>query len=190
MITNYAETNHHWQSWQQEYRYGVLLLFPAEPLRSQVNQLRNHHDPVSQATCDAHISLTVPLPGPISTMQWQELITIAAAIPAIPIRYGPLMNYLPHPGVCIAIEPQQELDQLRMALESASVFASAVERRYPFSAHMTIAEFISVEQTEEFMVELESLAPQGMFTCDSVAYAVPDEHFHFTERGQLRLSGV
>ncbi len=119
--------------------------------------------------------------------QWEELLAIAAAIPAFPIRYGPLMNYLPHPGVCLAIEPQQELDQLRSALEAASVFSGAVPRRYPFSAHMTIAEFITVEQTAALMVQLAEVAPQGIFTCEGVAYAVPNEDFHFTKRHELAL---
>jgi len=88
----------------------------------------------------------------------------------------------------LAIEPQDELDSLLAALETASVFEGALARRYPFSAHMTIAEFISVERTKELMYELQGLTPEGDFLCDSVSYAVPDGNFHFTERAKLELA--
>jgi 2'-5' RNA ligase len=99
------------------------------------------------------------------------------------------MNYLPYPGVCLAIEPQAELDRLRTAVEAASAFTGAPARRYPFSAHMTIAEFITVDETEGLMAELRDIAPQGSFMCRYVSYAVPDGGFHLTERGRLGLRG-
>ena len=188
MITQYAANISHWADWQQVYRFGVLLIFPPEPLLTQVNTLRSQHDPQSQATCDAHISLTIPLPRALDFVQWRELVSIAAAIPSFPIHYGALMNYLPHPGVCLAIQPQGELNRLRIALESASVFAGAPERSYPFSAHITIAEFITVEQTEVLMDALKPVAPTGVFVCTQVAYAVPDANFHFTARWHLELA--
>jgi 2'-5' RNA ligase len=177
----------HWAAWQQAYQFGVLLIFPPEPLRAQVNKLRASYDPQSQATCDAHISLTIPLPRPIGALQLQELESIAAATAPFTIHYGPLRHYLPHAGVCLTIEPQEELDRLRMALERASVFAGAPARAYQFSAHMTIAEFISVAQTHVLMHELRDSAPQGDFWCASVSYAVPDANFHFNERRVLAL---
>jgi hypothetical protein len=75
-----------------------------------------------------------------------------------------------------------------MGLETASVFIGAPERKYPFSAHMTITEFIAVEQTLSLMDELQTMAPVGSFICGSVAYAVPDSDFHFSERGRLTLA--
>lgn len=187
MVTNYATEIEQWEAWQQAYRFGVLLIFPLQPLLAQVNALRSQYDPRSQAICDAHISLTGPLPEPINAAQWSELAAIAAELPAFSIRYGSLMNYLPHPGVCLAIEPQERVDHLRIALERAAIFAGAPPRQYPFSAHMTLAEFISAEQTESLMDELAPVAPKGIFTCTNVAYAVPDETFHFTERKRLAL---
>jgi 2'-5' RNA ligase len=188
MVTSYESEIGHWEDWQQEYRFGVLLIFPPDPLRTQVNDLRAKYDPRSQAICDAHISLTIPMPRARTEAQWAELERIAAGIAPIPVHYGPLMNYLPHPGVCLAIEPQAALDRLRIALESASVFAGAPARPYPFSAHMTIAEFISVEQTETLMGQLADVAPKGVFLCNAVSYAVPDADFHFTECNRLALA--
>lgn len=190
MITKYEANISHWEGWQREYRFGVLLIYPPDPPLEQVNALREKYDPRSQSGCEAHISLTIPLPRPLNDAHWVELNTIASGIEAFSIDYGPLMNYLPHPGVCLAIEPQDKLDRLRIALEAASAFEGAKPRRYPFSAHMTIAEFISVGRTEALMVELEQIAPQGTFTCAGVSYAVPDADFHFTERQRLVLSVV
>jgi 2'-5' RNA ligase len=188
MVTSYESDINHWEEWQQAYRFGVLLIFPPDPVLRQVNGLRAQYDPRSQAICDAHISLTIPLPRPLTETHWAELARLAAGNAPIPVHYGPLMNYLPHPGVCLAIEPQTELDRLRIALESASAFAGAPARRHPFSAHMTIAEFISVEQTEALMRQLADVAPKGVFTCSAVSYAVPDADFHFTERRRLALA--
>jgi len=188
MVTDYAADISHWEEWQREYRFGVLLIFPPDPPATQVNNLRSEYDPQGQSICKAHISLTVPLPRPIESAYWSELRSITSDIKPFSIHYGPLTNYFPHPGVVLAIEPQDELDRLVTVLESASVFEGAPARKYPFSAHMTIAEFISLQQTEELMVELQGLTPQGDFLCDSVSYAVPDVSFHFTERAKLELT--
>jgi len=164
------------------------MIYPPEPLQSQVNLLRAKYDPQSQQICDAHICLTIPFPRPLTSAQWNELELIASEIETFSVHYGPLKNYLPHPGVCLAIEPQAKLDGLRVALEASSGFMGAPARRYPFSAHLTIAEFISVAQTRLFMDELKGVAPEGEFLCTDVSYAVPDYHFHFSERRRLGLA--
>ncbi len=189
MVTDYIADTSRWEAWQREYRFGVLLIYPSDPPRRCVNVLRAKYDPRSQSYCDAHISLTIPLPRVLTEDDWEELQSVASGFAPISVRYGPLMNYLPYPGVCLAIEPQAELDGLRAALESASAFSGAPARRYPFSAHMTIAEFITAEETEALMVELKEVAPQGSFQCTGVSYAVPDAEFHFTERRRLALNG-
>ena len=187
MITEYANDIKHWKDWQREYRFGVLLIFPPEPLRSTVNHLRSQHDPQSQGYCDAHISLTVPAAAPVTQAQWANLESVSAEIEPFEITYGPLKNYLPHPGVCLAIEPFEALDALRVALEAEPPFSEALARRHAFSPHMTIAEFITAEETESLMTELALEAPSGQFICRSVSYAVPDETFHFSERCRLEL---
>ncbi|WP_044640621.1 2'-5' RNA ligase family protein [Risungbinella massiliensis] len=188
IVTQYVDNICQWEKWQQKYRFGVLLLFPPNPLLAKVNELRERYDPKSSAACNAHISLTIPVPRPLSMADWNELEIISSGIKSFSIRYGPLKNYLPHPGVCLAIEPQEELDKIRIALEKASVFDGAQKRQFPFSAHMTIAEFITIEQTKELMIKLKDVAPIGDFICTSVSYAVPDSNFRFTERARLKLS--
>ncbi len=190
MITEYADIMNNWEDWHRADRFGELLLFPPEPLRSIVNRLRSRHDPQSQRYCDAHISLTVPAVAPVTQAQWAELEAVASEIEPFEITYGPLKNYPPNPGVCLAIEPFEALDALRVALEAVSPFSEAPARRYPFSPHMTIAEFITADRTRSLMEELALVAPAGRFLCRSVSYAVPDESFHFSERCRLELGAM
>jgi hypothetical protein len=97
--------------------------------------------------------------------------------------------FLPNPGAALHIEPQSELDRLRRALESCAIFRGAGVRAYPFWAHMTIAEFITVEDTKRLVSEIGGdRAPQGNFLCDHLAYLVPDEGFRFIERATLALN--
>jgi len=188
MNIGYVEDINGWEKWRQKYRYGVLLIFPPEPVMSQVNELRRKYDPQSANGCDAHISLTVPLPRPLAQADYDEIGNIVSDIRSFTIRFGPLRHYLPHPGVCLAIEQQEQLDVLRMKLESARLFEEAKKRRYPYSAHMTIAEFITVDQTNMLMEQLGDSVPQDSFICDGVSYAVPDERFRFTERVKFKLA--
>ena len=189
MITHYATDTSTWLHWQPEYRFGVLLLIPPDPPLAAVDALRERYAWSQSSICPAHISLTLPLPRGLDEDDWQELSAIAAGIAPFDVQYGPLHHYLPHPGVVLKIAPQDKLDALREALEAASCFAGAKPRRFPFSAHMTIAEMITVEQTHTIMAELAGEAPEGVFRCADVAYVVPDEAFRFTERGRLRLGG-
>lgn len=187
-VTSYAEAISDWEGWQREYRFGVLLLFPPEPLRGVVNRLRSEHDPRSQSYCDAHVSLTVPFPRPVSEPEWSTLEALASDLSPFTLHYGPLWQS-PHPGVALDVAPFDELDGLRAVLESAPPFADAPPRRWPFRPHMTIAEFISAERTLALTTELADTVPTGSFLCDTVSYAVPDNARHFSERRRLELRG-
>jgi hypothetical protein len=53
---------------------------------------------------------------------------------------------------------------------------------------MTIAEFISVEMTQQLVGDLAGeRSPAGSFLCDYVSYVVPDEEFRFIEWRVLKL---
>jgi hypothetical protein len=153
-----------------------------------VNELRGRYDPKSQVGCDAHISLTVPIPRELTETDCQELQAICAEQRIFVIRYGPIRHYLPAPGVVYSIQPADTIDRLRVALESAACFQGARPRSYPFSPHMTIAEFITAARTEELTKELGDSLPQGEFACESVCLAVPDLSFHFEERRRFELA--
>ncbi len=187
-VTEYVGDTSGWEEWYADYRFGVVLIFPPAPVRSMVNELRGRYDPKSQATCDAHISLTVPIPRELTETDCEELQAIAAGHRTFVIHYGPIRHYLPAPGVVYSIQPGDTIDKLRIALEGAACFQGARPRSYPFSPHMTIAEFITVARTEELMKELVDSLPQGEFRCESLSLAVPDQSFHFDERRRFDLA--
>jgi hypothetical protein len=189
MQTDYVDDVHHWDEGQRAYRFGVILILPSEPIFSQVNELRARYDPISQTCCDAHISLTVPLPRAPTDAQWAEIEAVTSSTRPFTLHYGPLMTYPPHPGVVLKIEPQGEIDLLRIGLEACSPFSGMMPRRYPFSAHMTIAEFITIERTNALMIELNGAVKCGSFRCDGVSHAVPDSSFHFSECRRLLFRG-
>jgi len=189
-ITDYVADVSGWEDWKRDFRFGVLLIIPPDPPLSAVNALRARYAWSQGSECDAHISITVPLPRALCPSDWAELEAIAGAIEPIRMQYGPLRDYLPAAGgVVLRIEPQDRLAHLLAELESAPCFTGARPRPYPFSAHMTIAEILSVDQTLALMEELREEAPQGTFVCDHVSYAVPDAGFRFTERAKLQLLG-
>ncbi len=95
------------------------------------------------------------------------------------IRYGPLRSFPPYPGVAYAIGPEDEFRRLRALVHAASPFAGVAMRRNDIPPHMTIAEFISLERTEELLAELRGKVPEGTFRCDAIEYAVPNDSFYF-----------
>lgn len=187
-MRTYARAMTTWLEWQKDYRFGVILVLPPEPVRTQINALRAKYDPQSHKTVNSHISLTVPLQKEPDEHLWAELERIASRFQAFPICYGPLVSFLPKAGAALDIQPQAQLDKLRIALEVSEVFLGAPPRRHRFWAHMTIAEFISVEITQQLVGDLEGeRSPAGSFLCDHVSYVVPDEEFRFIEWRVLKL---
>ena len=186
-VTIYVTPPPSWEPWYHDYRYGAFYLFPPEPLRGQVNVLRARYDPTSQAICDAHISLTVPVPRPLTDADAAEITAALRAVPAFDVAWGPPWQYPAIPGVVLRIEPAPVIARLVAMLEGCACFAGAAPRRYPFSPHMTIAEFVTLERTAAILAELAGAGLAGTFRCTSVAYAVPDADFHFTERVEWPL---
>lgn len=181
-ITPYAELTAEWEPWFEEYRYGALYVFPPAPVRARVNALRQRYDPRSHAICDAHISLTVPLPQPLRPAHVVELITVLRTFPRFEIAWGPVHQYPGIAGVVLQIAPAGPLRQLVSTLEACACFRGAPTRRYLFSPHMTIAEFITLEESAQLVRDLAAGGLEGRFWCTEVVYAVPDATFHFTER--------
>jgi 2'-5' RNA ligase len=176
-----------WLDWQKPYRFGVLLVLPPEPVRNEIIALRSIYDPVSRARAEAHISLSVPFFSEPHEGAWRELERLASSFMPFTIRYGPLVPFLPKPGAALDIAPQAELDRLRRTLETCDIFQGVRPRAHPFWAHMTIAEFISVDDTEKLVREIGGRTPTGAFLCDHLSYLVPDESFKFRELRRLAL---
>jgi 2'-5' RNA ligase len=184
----YTGATSQWEDWQIEYQFGAFYVFPPDELRQKINRLRERFDPKSQFYCDAHISLTVPLPKALTSSDLKRFGHALAALKSFEVNYGPPTSYPGIPGVVLKIEPKSQFELLVEILESVDSFQGAKPRHHPFSPHMTIAEFITLERTAELINELTPLRLEGAFVCDTIAYAVPDSTFHFTERCLIRLT--
>lgn len=174
----YSDTSS-WQAWQVDYRYGAFYIFPPAGVIEAVDELRETYDPTSAGYCQAHISLSEPLQHPLTQTELDDLTTRLAAIEPFSIRYGPLRNFPPYPGVTYSITPEEPFRTLRSAIHSASMFRGMTPQREHVAPHMTIAEFISTERTDELLKQLSGNVPEGTFLCDSVEYAVPNRDFYF-----------
>jgi 2'-5' RNA ligase len=168
-----------WQDWQREYRYGALYVFPPVGVIEAIDALRTRHDPTSASYCQAHISLSEPLPAPVTAAAIEELRAALARIEPFEVTHGPLRSFPPYPGVVYDIEPAAEFYALRAAVHATSIFAGSSLTRQGTGPHMTIAEFITLDRTDELMRELQGNVPTGRFLCDRVEYAVPNERFFF-----------
>jgi 2'-5' RNA ligase len=168
-----------WQRWQEEYRYGAFFIFPPTGIIEPVDELRRRYDPRPANAAQAHVSLSEPLLGPLTQVQLNELTGVLASIQPFQVHYGPLRSFPPYPGVTYAISPEEPFIALRTAIHATSMFTSSPLSRRDIPPHMTIAEFISLEDTERLLVSLSGKVPEGDWLVDAVEYAVPDRQVHF-----------
>src|ERR1035437_7783765 len=94
-----------WEEWQAEYRFGALFIFPPAGMIEPIDALRRTYDPVSASYCQAHISLSEPLAGPLTSELCSELRAALSSIAPFELHYGPLRTFPPYPGVTYAIQP-------------------------------------------------------------------------------------
>jgi 2'-5' RNA ligase len=186
-VTTYPTPTAAWEEWFDDYRFGAMYVFPPEPLSSRVDALRARYDPRSQAICGAHISLTVPVPRPLTPRDGAEFAHAAQAVAPFTVTFGPPRAYAGIPGVVLHIEPADRFTELVQRFEACAAFATAGPRPHPFLPHMTLAEFITLERTAEILAELDPSELSGSFPCEAVSYAVPDDAFRFTERVRWQL---
>ena len=116
---------------------------------------------------------------PLSDQQLDELRFSLANVAPFGLTYGPLTSIGPHPGVVFAITPESAFFTLRAVIQSTSIFAGRDAHRGDRFPHMTITEFISLEETHYLLAELRDAVSGGSFFCDHVVCAVPDATFHF-----------
>ena len=186
-ITTYAKDLTGWQRWQVSYRYGALYMFPPPDIRASINALRAQYDPQSQAFCDAHISLTAPFSGPVTPSNWAALQARLQRA-CFDVTYGPVHRWPGGVGVVLLVEPADMIRQMIDTLEGADGLQFAPPRRPDFTPHMTIAEFVSADESAALFEVLSATVSGGRFRCTRLSYAVPDEDFHFTERAWLHLT--
>ena len=169
-----------WADWQLDYVHGLFVIWPPDAVRREVNRLRQAYDPVSQATIEAHITLTQPFLTRPDDEEWTRLARIVAGFDPFEISYGPVNTFFPNPVIYLEIQPQEDLLALRRALHETGLFNLTLPYSDDFVPHMTITESRSRKAADKLMLaEVRSQAPQGAFLMNEIAYAVPDERFHF-----------
>lgn len=184
-IANYPNEKQWKEEWKQEYKYGVILFTPPEPTYTIVNKLRKKYDPKSFANCVAHISLTMPLKQPLTENHIHNIEENLKTIKPFQVTYGPVINFVPvAPGIVFKVNEQKSFEALYKQIE-ATQGISFYPRKWPFKAHLTIAEFLDDETTEELTTKLNNSLDKdvlyGKFTCKNVTYMVPDQNFCFRE---------
>jgi len=168
-----------WEPWQAEYQYGAFYIFPPKGVIKPVDELRRMHDPRSYAYCQAHISVSEPLKTSPTEEQMQEVQDVLSMVDPFQMHYGPLRSFPPHPGVVYAIQPEDAFMNLRSLIHATSLFAYTPLKRKDIKPHMTIVEFITLEETDKLLLELGGNVPEGAFLCDTIEYAIPNERFYF-----------
>lgn len=187
MSTHYVLRMAGWKKWMKEYQYGIVLIIPPEPHKAVVNALRQVYAWSQSSECDAHISLSVPVPGPVDPIDLRELEDRLATFEPFILNYGPIITGGDGRGIVLDIQPQEKLKKLLLLIEEGRMFQGASERKWPYLGHMTIAEMLTTAQSQQICDELSSLRLSGYFLVDHLSYLVPDENFAFTERVKIRL---
>lgn len=88
-----------------------------------------------------------------------------------------------HAGAASPITAQEPIDDLKAKLHQAAVFDGFVYGRRDIPAHMTIAGFVTIEESWRLLVEIRDVARRGSFLCDWEDFVVPD----YTSSAKLAL---
>jgi hypothetical protein len=189
MVTYVADTSG-WEDWYRDYRLGLILIMPPEHVSRPIDLLRAKHDPYAFAICPTHISLSDPLRREMTPELEREIHDILSEIEPFTLHFDKPHASPERGGVAYPITPQAPIDRLKEALHTAAVFEGKVYRRRHIPAHMTIAEFISIEDSLRLCAELQEAAPSGSFLCDRLEFIVPDQDFHFQRVGTFSLGAA
>ena len=193
-MINYAENTQNWEKWQHEYKHGAFYIMPPNGVIEPMDELRRIHDPKSYQGCQAHISLSDPLTGPLTDQQFNEMSLALTRLSPFILKYGPIVTTPPYPGVCFDIAPREAFRQLRENIHATSLFKDNALKRRDIAPHITIAEFgLTNETSEKLKQHLQSsvdkgqLISEGQFICTHVEYLVPNNQFYFERVLRLPL---
>jgi hypothetical protein len=176
-----------WKPWQRDYRFGVVLVMPPPHVATPIDVLRQAYDQKSHAICSAHISVSDPLCRELSDDARAEIQELLRAVEPFEVQFDRPTASTRRPGVAYPVRPQERFDELKRVIHRASVFEGAAQSRREIPAHMTIAEFLTIEDSLRVCAELADTAPRGSFWCDRLEYIVPDTTFRFQRRGTFFL---
>jgi len=178
-----------WEEWQLEYRFGGFYVFPPEEIIEEVDGLRERYDPISHRACQAHVSLSEPVPRALGADDVAELRRVLGKVAPFVIRYGDVHSTTPYPGVVYRIEPTEAFAGLRSAVHSSALFRASPLSRRDVPPHMTVAEFISLDESIALAQRLRGTVREGEWVCQEIEYAVPDYSLRFRRVLRVPLSG-
>ena len=176
-----------WEPWQHDYRFGVVLVMPPPHVASSIDALRQAYDQKSHAICSAHISVSDPLRRQMSDDAQKEIQELLRTVEPFEVHYDSPTASARRPGVAYPVSPQERFDELKRIIHQASVFEGFAHSRRDIPAHMTIAEFLTIEDSLRICADLIDRAPRGSFWCDRLEHVVPDATFRFQRRGTFLL---
>ncbi len=177
-----------WLDWQKPYVHGTFVIWPPDPVRATVNQLRQSYDPVSQAICEAHITLTQPFLNTPTEGEWETLAGITSGLAPVEIAYGPLNAFFPNPVIYYEIQPVERLLEMRHLMHATGLFNLKLPYTKGFVPHMTVTESMSgMTADQELLEALSRRVVAGTFTFAHLSYIVPDASFKFHVARQLAL---
>jgi hypothetical protein len=187
MPAQYVVDTSSWEPWQRDYRFGVILVMPPPDVAASIDALRQTYDPKSHAILSAHISVSDPLPRELEHDDRERLQILLRAVEPFEVRYGMPTASARRPGVACPIEPQDRFDELKRVVHDAPVFGGCVYSRREIPAHMTVAEFVTIDESLKIATDLVNRPLGGSFWCDRLEYVVPDQAFRFHQRGSFLL---
>ena len=175
--------------WKNLYRPGTLTIWPHGAIADTANRLRATYDPVSQANCPAHITLTQPFLSPPDDHVLSTLVDIAADTAPFEICAGPIQRFGKSNVLKFDINPKGPILDLRHRLHDTGCFNLSLPFTEGFIPHMTISEYgpIQGESVTELAEELNKTTPTGRFVCSAFAFIVPDSNFVFSEQRRFHL---
>ncbi len=181
-VITYTTDTAKWEDWQRDYRLGLILIMPPEEVTRQIDPLRARYDPHAFAICPTHISISDPLQCEMTPEMEDEIRHILSFVQPFTLYFDNLYASPDYSGVIYPIRPKAPIDALKSDLHTAAVFSGKTYSRRHIPPHMTIAEFISIEDGLKLYTQLHDSAPRGSFVCDRLEFIVPDDKFQFQKK--------
>ena len=181
-MAEYADDTDSWEPWQLDYRLGLILIMPPAEVGDIIDPLRRKFDPKSHAICPTHISVSDPLGREMTSDLETEIQDTLKGIEPFELHFDSPQASRKRPGIAYPIRPEKPIHDLKARLHESSAFSGSEYSRRRIRPHMTIAEFISIEQSLQICEELQDTAPTGSFLCDRLKFITPDNDFHFQRR--------
>ena len=133
---------------------GIVHMLTGEAA-TVVNALRRQYDPRTAVAIDAHLTLAGPWKSedPISSIE-AELVSLADEAEPFELTITGARSFPPPTPVCyLGVEPVKQL----VALHDALVRQLGWRDRFPYVPHVTIAEYLSGDETRTVLEEVRRL---------------------------------